>query len=126
MERGTYGTAGCRTEQFAIGSVAYALTRGHDPYEDEWWGPDHGLKCQGKLQNMEFPGLSKEKLDSIIWNCWHGQYESIGQLSGHLAGSDQSSCEVIKQQASASDIRLRKNECEIIIQKGILERLFTF
>ncbi|GAB0136164.1 hypothetical protein EsDP_00004476 [Epichloe bromicola] len=125
LERGTYGTAGSRTEQFAIGSVAYALTRGHDPYEDEWWGPDHGPICQGKLQNMEFPGLSKEKHDNIIWNCWHGQYESISQLSGHLAGLDQSSWEVIKQHASASDIGLRKYECEMMIQRGVLERLFT-
>ncbi|KND88519.1 putative serine/threonine-protein kinase FMP48 [Tolypocladium ophioglossoides CBS 100239] len=42
LDRGTYGNAGCRSEQFAVGSVFYSLTRGHDPFEDEWWGPDHG------------------------------------------------------------------------------------
>ncbi|KAM0417396.1 hypothetical protein ACHAPT_012631 [Fusarium lateritium] len=34
-DRGTYGKAGCRTEQFAIGSVFYSLTRGYDPFEDQ-------------------------------------------------------------------------------------------
>ncbi|KAG8408116.1 hypothetical protein J3459_018161 [Metarhizium acridum] len=122
---GTYGTAGCRTEQFAIGSVIYALTRGHDPYEDEWWGPDHGPICQGKLQDMEFPVLGKDKYDNVIENCWHGRYESIAQLSGHMAGLDQYSCEVIEQQASASYIRSRKHECEMLVQNGVLQKLFT-
>ena len=40
-DRGTHGKAGSCTEQFALGSVLYALTYGHDPFEDEWWGPDH-------------------------------------------------------------------------------------
>ncbi|KJZ72468.1 hypothetical protein HIM_08137 [Hirsutella minnesotensis 3608] len=124
-ERGTYGTAGSRTEQFAIGSVIFSLTRGHDPYENEWWGPDHGPICQGKLQNMEFPDLGKEKYDNIIGQCWHGRYESIAQLSGHIAGLDQGSWESIESQASASDIRSRKLECEMMVQNGVLEQLFT-
>ncbi|KAH0596397.1 hypothetical protein MHUMG1_05514 [Metarhizium humberi] len=122
---GTYGTAGCRTEQFAMGSVIYALTRGHDPYEDEWWGPDHGPICQGKLQDMEFPALGKDKYDNVIRNCWHGRYESIAQLLEHMAGLDQYSCEVIEQQASASDVGSRKHECEMLVQSGVLEKLFT-
>ncbi|KAK2603968.1 hypothetical protein QQS21_003804 [Conoideocrella luteorostrata] len=125
-ERGTYGTAGCRTEQFAIGSVAYALTRGHDPYEDEWWGPDHGPICQSKLQNMEFPGLGKGRWDNIIEDCWHGRYESIAQLSGRLSRLDhQCSREVIEQQASVLEIGSRKQECEMLVQNGVLEKLFT-
>ncbi|KHN93710.1 protein kinase domain-containing protein [Metarhizium album ARSEF 1941] len=122
---GTYGTAGYRTEQFAIGSVIYALTRGHDPYEDEWWGPDHGPIRQGKLQDMEFPVLGKDKYDDVIENCWHGRYESIAQLSGRMAGLDHYSSEVIEQQASASDIRSRKHECEMLVQNGVLQKLFT-
>ncbi|KAL2759757.1 hypothetical protein ACRALDRAFT_1060247, partial [Sodiomyces alcalophilus JCM 7366] len=43
LDRGTYGKAGCRTEQFAVGSVFYSLTCGYDPFEDQWWGRHHGL-----------------------------------------------------------------------------------
>lgn len=125
LDRGTYGTAGCRTEQFAIGSVVYALTRGHDPYEDEWWGPDHGPICQGKLQNMEFPDLGKMSYDNIIGNCWHGRYESIAQLLGDIASLDRYSWEVTKQNPRVSEIISMKRECEMLVQNGVLEQLFT-
>lgn len=125
LDCGTYGTTDCRTEQFAMGLVIYALTRGHDPYEDKWCGPDHGPICQGKLQDIEFPVLGKDKYDSIIKKYWYGRYESIALLSEYMAGLGQYSCEVIEQQASASDVRSRKHECEMLVQSGVLEKLFT-
>ncbi|KAH6982221.1 hypothetical protein BKA56DRAFT_643861 [Ilyonectria sp. MPI-CAGE-AT-0026] len=45
LDRGTYKETGCRTEQFAIGSVFCSLTRGNNPFDNEWWGPDHGPIC---------------------------------------------------------------------------------
>lgn len=124
-DRGTYGTAGSRTEQFAIGSVVYALTRGHDPYEDHWWGPDHGPICQDKLQNMEFPDLGGESYDDLIDTCWHGRYESIAQLSEDIVNLDGYSWEVIKQKLSVSEITSMKHECQMLVQNGVLGQLLT-
>lgn len=123
--RGTYGTAGSRTEKFSVGSVMYALTRGHDPYQDEWWGPDHGPICQDKLQNLEFPDLGRDEHDYIIGDCWHGRYESIAQLAARIADLDRGSSEAIEPQASALDIRSRRHECEMLVQSGVIEQLFT-
>ncbi|KAG6002127.1 hypothetical protein E4U43_001167 [Claviceps pusilla] len=126
-EQGTFGKAGCQQEQFAIGSVLYTLTRGHEPYELEWWGHEHWSIVDEKLKNMEFPVLgSNEKYDDIIGDCWHGRYESIAQLAEHLASLDHYSSEVIEQQLSASDIESRKHECEMLVQSGILEKLDCF
>ncbi|KAG5914636.1 hypothetical protein E4U42_000378 [Claviceps africana] len=123
-EYDTFGKAGSRTEQFAIGSVLFTLTRGHEPYELEAWGREHGLIQREKLQAMEFPTLgSKEKYDEIVGDCWHGRYESIAQLSNHIASLDQHSSQVIEQQLSPSDIESRKRECEKWVESGILEEL---
>ncbi|KAH7019480.1 hypothetical protein EDB80DRAFT_819888 [Ilyonectria destructans] len=73
LDRGTYREASCRTEHLAIGSVFYSLTRSYDPFEDEWWGHDHGPIGMWKLQKMEFPLIGHSKCDNIIRNCWHGR-----------------------------------------------------
>ncbi|KAH6973987.1 hypothetical protein EDB80DRAFT_595630, partial [Ilyonectria destructans] len=88
LDRGTYGKAGCRTEQFAIGSVFYSLTRGYDPFEDEWWGRDHRPIRMQKLRKMEFPLTGHSECDDIIWNCWHDRYKSITELSADIAALD--------------------------------------
>ncbi|KAG6032938.1 hypothetical protein E4U41_007078 [Claviceps citrina] len=124
---GSYGTAGHRTEQFAIGTVAYVLTRGYEPYEDEWWGPEHGPMCQAKFRDMQFPPLGDGPWDQVIEKCWHGGFESIAQLADHVAGMDRDSdsLEVVEQPASASEVASRKQECEMLVQSGVLETLFT-
>ncbi|KAG5937385.1 hypothetical protein E4U53_008204 [Claviceps sorghi] len=121
---GTYGEAGSRTEQFAIGSTVFTLTRGYEPYENENWGRESGPICADKLEKMEFPALgSNKKFDGIIDDCWHGRYESIAQLSDHFASLDQCSSEVMEPQLSASDIEARKHECEELVRNGIFEKL---
>ncbi|KAG6007059.1 hypothetical protein E4U21_006419 [Claviceps maximensis] len=122
----THGRVGCRTEQFAIGSVLYVLTRGYEPYETEDRGTDCYIIMMDKLRDMKFPVLrSRDKFDDIIGNCWHGRYESIAQLSRLLAGMDQYSSDVIEDQPlSAAELELRKRECMDMVQSGIIEKLF--
>lgn len=121
---GTYGTAGCRSEQFAIGSVFYTLTRGYEPFEDEWWGPDHGPVRMQKLQKMEFPPLGRLRHDEIIDNCWHGRYASIADLSADIIALDRNPWEVTCEEDSPW-IKARIQECETIAGSGILEDLIT-
>lgn len=54
---GSYGLAGPVTEQFAMVSILYCLTRGHKPYEDKWFGKDHRIHIGKMLRNREFPQL---------------------------------------------------------------------
>ena len=69
QDRGSYGKAGPRTEQFALGSVIYSLVRGYDPYENEWFGEEHGPIFLDKFQMMQFPSFSDSPLDAIIQKC---------------------------------------------------------
>lgn len=81
QDRGSYGKAVPRTEQFALGSVIYFLVRGYDPYEDEWFGEKHGSILIDKFQMMQFPPLSDSLLEAIIQKCWCGQFMSVKQCS---------------------------------------------
>jgi serine/threonine protein kinase len=54
-EDGTFGVYRARTEQFAIGSVLYYMTRGYEPYEDEDFGQGKGLIVVGRQRCMVFP-----------------------------------------------------------------------
>ncbi|PNY29663.1 Uncharacterized protein TCAP_00423 [Tolypocladium capitatum] len=74
--KGTFGTHGPRTEQFAFGSILYTITRGFEPYEDE----HDSSQVLDWLQNMEFPKLCETGTDGIIDKCWKGLYSSIQDL----------------------------------------------
>ena len=78
--RGTFGYHGPRTEQFAIGSVFYYMTRGYEPYDDEWYGENHGKIVVSLLQEKKFPRIFENDKDTIIHKCWHGLYESVRSL----------------------------------------------
>ena len=80
-EEGTFGPYGPRTEQFAIGSILYLMTRGFEPYEDDDFGPEHGPIVVDRLRQMEFPELSEGHLDRIIQNCWTGKFGLLQDLA---------------------------------------------
>ncbi|RSL39975.1 hypothetical protein CEP54_016220 [Fusarium duplospermum] len=123
-DRGTYGKAGCRTEQFAIGSVFYSLTRGYDPFEDQWWGPDHGPIRMQKLQKMELPRIGHLECDGVIWSCWHGRYKSITKLTADIAAVDGHAWNVTCKEDPLW-VKARIHESETIAQSGIMEQLIT-
>lgn len=81
-QKGTWGINGPQTEQFAIGSILYTMTRGHEPYE----GQERGSNIIRRLQNMDFPELGNDWLDMIIYRCWRGLYESVESLAKETAG----------------------------------------
>ncbi|KAI4165349.1 MAG: hypothetical protein LQ342_001217 [Letrouitia transgressa] len=84
-DRGTFGYHGPRTEQFAIGSVIYYMTRGHELYDNEWLGEDHESRIVSLLQEMVFPRTSDSKVDIVICDCWHGRFRSIEGLKVKVA-----------------------------------------
>ena len=81
-DEGSAGKLGSRTEQFALGSIFYFINYGLEVYEDQNFGLDHGPMIVERLQRQIFPKLTKyPKIDSIIYDCWHGRFKSIAELS---------------------------------------------
>lgn len=48
--RGDVGRVDPRTEQFAVGSVYYYMSRDYEPYGNEWFGDGHGPDVVERLQ----------------------------------------------------------------------------
>ncbi|TVY88390.1 CBL-interacting serine/threonine-protein kinase [Lachnellula willkommii] len=80
-QRGSFGDNGARYESFAIGSVLYFMTRGHEPYDDATFGPQIGAAKGRLLQLMLFPSLGTDALDNIIRKCWHSDYQQLEDLA---------------------------------------------
>jgi serine/threonine protein kinase len=118
----TYGTAGARTEPFAIGPVYYTLLRGHEPYETESWDRDHFVTLGEKFQNKEFPSLTNSAADAIIRKCWHGKYQLVGELMAESddAGQDEPVGEDPEWRET------RQIECKKFIQSGLVDTLNSY
>ncbi|XWW94436.1 hypothetical protein V2A60_002379 [Cordyceps javanica] len=79
---GIYGVAGPVTEQFALGSVFWYMTRGSELYS-ELEGPDQ----VDRLLDGIFPATDpQDPIDRVIRNCWSGYYPSIADLVGNIQG----------------------------------------
>ncbi|KAI9729142.1 MAG: hypothetical protein M1834_007049 [Cirrosporium novae-zelandiae] len=73
----------------------YYMTRGYEPYDDKWFGKDHGPIVVDLLQEMRFPELSdNDEIDIVIQKCWHGKYDSIQSLRN---GVHQLGCKKLDQ-----------------------------
>jgi hypothetical protein len=121
--RGTYGLAGSRSEQFAIGSVLYCVTRGHEPFEDVDLGLHPGVEIMNRLKRMEFPKLrfgdENYRLDDIIRRCWNGEYLSVKELADEVTSTG----ETRSYEVDLLTRKDRREECRQLVEEGILERL---
>lgn len=116
-EDGTFGMCGARTEQFAIGSVIYTMTRGYEPYE---YLTEDGTEAVERLQKMEFPELGRAGLDQIIESCWRGEFASMCDLLKEaklLNGAIQLPRATGLEKEDYDKIR---EECQLFMQDGLL------
>lgn len=116
-ENGTFGVCGARTEQFAIGSIIYTMTRGYEPYEDL---TEDGTEVVERLQKMEFPELGGASLDQIIESCWRGGFASLYDLlkkAKLLNGAMQLPRATSLAREDYDRIR---EECLLLMQHGLL------
>lgn len=117
-EEGTFGAYGARTEQFAIGSVLYCLTRGYEPFEMEDF--DDVTEPVNLLQRMDFPLLGVGRFDIIIERCWKGQFTLVRDLSEEARslydGNDPPRRLALASEYCA-DIR---SECRHLVESGLL------
>lgn len=119
-DKGIFGFVGPRTEQFAIGSILYYITRGYEPYADEDLGDNHGPIVVDRLQRMIFPALGEWKLDEVIGRCWRGDFRFMKDLSieaQHLS----STCITRGHEFTDEVRREQRAECQKLIDAGLLD-----
>ena len=118
--KGSFGFYGRKTEQFAIGSLLYFMTRGFEPYGDM-------DKPEGKIvdlfKNKIFPRVQEDDtLDHLISSCWMGFYVSISDLSREAAflpgAEDMSAATSLNTDYCAA----RREECDKLIKSGLLKK----
>ncbi|KAF6815634.1 protein kinase domain-containing protein [Colletotrichum musicola] len=89
---GGFGLYGPETEQFAIGSVVYYMTRGFEPYE----GPEQSDWPAGVALDLwkrqKFPEVRPDDaLEGLTLSCWRGSFASLRLLQEaamRLSGSE--------------------------------------
>jgi serine/threonine protein kinase len=71
-----YGWAGPATEQFALGSLFWYMTRGSELYSEL-----SGFDRVNTLIARKFPSLDlQDPVNRIISNCWEEKYVSVAEL----------------------------------------------
>lgn len=80
VKGGSYGIAGPITEQFALGSIFWYITRGAELYDDL-----EGSEQVNRLIDRKYPVTDpQDPIDSIISDCWLGNFQSIADLSNRI------------------------------------------
>lgn len=102
---GLFGVAGPVTEQFALGSVFWYMTRGSELYHDL-----EGHEQVDRLLDGQFPATNPSSpVDKIIANCWNGFYPRVADL--WKAVKDLSGVDVQAKQTMAPSAR--RNEAPL-------------
>lgn len=100
---GLYGIAGPVTEQFALGSIFWYMSRGSELYS-ELKGPDQ----VDRLIDGSFPTTDpQDPVDKIIGNCWNGHCFRISDLVDDISNISgvQSQTEEAVYQTEGCEIR---------------------
>jgi serine/threonine protein kinase len=79
---GVYGKAGPETEEFALGSIFWYITRGKELYAEL-----DGFDRVNRLRRRQFPDLHLHNpIDNVIHNCWFGNFEQLADLLREIQG----------------------------------------
>lgn len=93
---GPWGIHSAKTEQFAIGSVLYFVSRGYEPYEVTDGNQVTDATCSNRVDLWRrgvFPALGGGgSIDAVIGDCWNGVYPTLGRLSEQFADEPRGHC----------------------------------
>ena len=120
-DRGTFGYHGPRTEQFAIGSIFYYMTRGYEPYDNEWFGEDHGKMIFRLLQERKFPKVNENNIDTIIHKCWQGEFGLIESLKLEVIRLGRDVGLRMAKAIPKEEYEARHRECRELVELGVLD-----
>ena len=119
--RWVWGDYTPQAERFALGSIFYLLTRGYEPYENEWFGRDHGPITIELLQAMKFPALNGGEIDTIIRKCWNGEYSSMKALKLDTLQLAQDESLPTSSVMDNREYETTQKACEQLVKDGVLE-----
>ncbi|KAJ6441547.1 branched-chain amino acid aminotransferase [Purpureocillium lavendulum] len=124
QDKGTFGTHGPRTEQFALGSILYTITRGFEPYEEE----RDSAQVLTWLQNMVFPSLGETEIDGIVGRCWRGLYPSVKSLFEETTRLEHEGASTSPQPTvlSLKDVSALRERCNGLLDAALKEALREF
>lgn len=119
---GHWGRYGPKTEQFAIGSLLYCMTRGHEPYgHPEEDSPDLDVVRLFKLGVFPRVDAEGDAVDCVIDRCWAGGYESVKDLAEAAAqlpgAADMGAATTFSTEYCAQ----KRDECCRLVEQGLLE-----
>lgn len=123
---GVYGRAGPDTEQFALGSMFWYITRGKELYAEL-----DGFDRVNRLVRRHFPDLSSDDpIDKLIGNCWSGKFERMADLLREIQGvaAEQGALDSISdvQLMSGSEYLAKRELCEyyysLLLPDGSISR----
>ncbi len=120
-DRWIWGSYTPQAERFELGSIFYLLTRGYEPYENEWFGRDHGPITIELLQAKKFPALDRGDIDAIIRKCWNGEYLSMKALKLDTLQLAQDEPLPTPRVMDKREYEATRTECEQLVKDGILE-----
>lgn len=69
-----------QTDIFAFGCVAYEIMTGRQPYHEFETFSDRARRVEQLYQNNQFPDVTHLPLGEVIRCCWHGTFNSMGEV----------------------------------------------
>lgn len=113
-DKGTFGSCGARTEQFAIGTILYFMIYGHEPYEDTELDDD---EITDRFRDMQFPRLRDRFLELIIRKCWFGEFPSMSSLKSEV--HDRLSGTITHMEVTEVKMEEIQAECDALVRFGL-------
>lgn len=103
-----------------MGSVFYYMTRGYEPYDNEYFGKGNDHLVVDLLMEKKFPRLNDDATDTIINKCWHGEYESIEDLKLEVVRLHPDIRPSMAKVMLKEKYEARRQECVQAVEPGVL------
>ena len=97
------------------------MTRGYEPYDNEWFGEDHGKIIVGLLHERKFPKVSENNLDTIIHKCWQGEFGLIESLKLKVIRLGRDVGPRMAKAMPKEEYEARYRECKELVELGVLD-----
>ena len=98
------------------------MTRGYEPYDNEWFGEDHGKIVVSLLQEKKFPKLYENDIDTIIHKCWHGKYGSVRSLKLEVIHLGRDIRLSMAKAMRKEEYEARRQECKKLVELEVLDK----
>lgn len=103
-------------------TVIYTMTRGFEPYENQWLGEDHDTMVVDLLQAKIFPTTDDSEVDGIIRQCWEGDYSSVRDLHNKVTQIYPGIRSLMAKPIDEIEYITARRICMQLLEEGILDQ----